>query len=723
MRDRARLMRSRVSERLSKAAEYPIVLIVAPAGFGKSVALRDFIETSRLDAVRFDVAREDSTLLSFARRFSEALKPVAPTALRAFPSLQQRILETTDPASEAAQWFAEHLRKSIATIAIDDLHFAAVDPASIHLIANLIERTAERVRWILATRTDIGLPVASWIAYGRMDYPVGEEDLRFTSQEALAAADAAHTLDANEVEALRVLTDGWPVALSIALRTRTHAADLRTASLGTREMVYRYLAEQVFESLSDAQRTFLLDSSVFTSFDIDLSEELGGAPEFLATLRQGVAFLSEMSPGVYRYHDLFRDFLESELKRRGGDAYNAAVCHGASLLEERGEEAASLALYARVKDEPSIVRILERSVFQLFERGEADTLQSALEALSETTRRARPAVLGLSAMLDARRGRFDVGERHFITAIERARDETLKRALVHRYAIELVRHGRDCSALLAPYANDPAIPTNMRIRMLGTLSTAYVHSRRINDALGTVEQALDLLNPDTDDETRARIYHQAAFVHQFGPSRDMARKYARLAAELATNRELYETAARAYSVLYSITYGDDDDPIASLAILDRLNEAAGKGGSTQVRLFGLIASYELEAERAADAALEKLDAALRDHPEALAATRRQTLLPALAMRAAWQKDFERAYGYVRGTALEEEGDEVRALRYAEIALYAFASRHQSEGEEALRCAAAPLGRIKEPSRRTVRARLFLAMAELVPLCNYAPCIA
>jgi hypothetical protein len=93
----ARLMRARVNDRLARAARYPITVIAAPAGFGKSVALRDFVETARIDAVRYDVLREDGTLLAFVRGLSEALAPVAASAKAAYPAMQQRVLALEDP--------------------------------------------------------------------------------------------------------------------------------------------------------------------------------------------------------------------------------------------------------------------------------------------------------------------------------------------------------------------------------------------------------------------------------------------------------------------------------------------------------------------------------------------------------------------------------------------------------------------------------------------------
>ena len=709
-----RLLRARINDRLVRAARFPVTLIVAPAGFGKSVALRDFVETARLDAVRYDVAREDRTLMAFVHGLSAALEPVAPSALAAFPSMQQRLMGATDAVRELGDWFAEHLKRTVCTIVIDDLHYAAADANTVALLVDLVERSGERIRWIVATRTDAGLPIASWIGYGRMDLPIGEDDLRFTADEALATADDADApADPTEVEALRELTAGWPIALSIALRTRTHAADLRGAATGTREMVYRYLAEQVFAGLTRAQQRFLMRTSVFATFDAGIAERLGATAEFLAELRRSVTFFSTIGSSEYRYHDLFREFLEHELRRTGATEWYDAHVEAGALLEDRsGGDASALVLYAKVGAVDAIVRVIERNGIALLERGEGETVAAALEAVPDAQRSSNAAVIGVRAMLDANRGRFDVAERSFVAAIDRARELELRIALVHRYAIELVRQDRDCADLLEPYASDEALPLALRVPILGTLATAYVRAGRTGDAFTTVRRALDLLEPLGDD-VRARLYHQAAYVYQFAPTHERVRTYATLAVELATARGLYEVAARAHSVLYTVVNDEDDDPIASLAILDKLEEAARKGASRQARFFGLVASYAIEVERGDDAALERLDHALDDEWAAPATTRAEALLPAKAMRAAWAGDFRRAHELLAGTALAQNREERRALRGAEIALYAFAAGLHAEGDEALRDATAALDRCTRPSLRIVRSHLVVALAELV----------
>jgi LuxR family maltose regulon positive regulatory protein len=705
-------MRTRLIERLERTTRFPVTLIVAPAGFGKSVALGDFLAVSRRECIRYDVHRDDATLLAFVRGLSTALAPVAPGPLAAFPEMRERVLAAQEPVRQLSDWFAEHLKRTICTIAIDDLHYAS--EAAVALVADVIERTSGRVQWIIAARSDLGLPVATWIAYGRMDLPISQDDLRFTPEEALVLADSMQSpTGADEVENLRALTGGWAVALTIALRTRTHAADVPGASTGARELLYRYLAEQVYAALTPEQRAFARASCVFTTFDIAIAHALAMPPDALERFRGAVAFLTEYNPGEYRYDDLFREFLEAELRRVGETEWRSAVRRAAELLEQRGIDAPALRFYARSGSQDDVIRILETNGFSLFERGEAEAISTALDALPEEARRENGVLLGLRAMIDASLGRFEIAEHSFLAAIRgTAQNPELRMRLVQRYALELVRSDRDCVPFLEPYAQDGSIAPQYRVPLLGTIATGYVHRGEHAEARAAIQDALALLDSSLPDETRARLYQQAAYVHRYSGSIEQARAYAQTAVDLALANNMYELAARGYSVLYTIAHDHGDDPILSLQILDKVSECARKGASAQARLFALIAAYEIEVDRGDEAALERLDAEIRENDVALARVRNTALLPARAMRSAWSGRFAEAYAQLAPSALQQAADDQRALRGAEIALYAAAAGLISETGEALHGASAALDGIESGSRRAVRARLFLALTEL-----------
>lgn len=706
------LLRSRINDRLARAAHYPVTLIVAPAGFGKTVALRDFIAAAGLDVAQYSVPREDATLLAYAHGLARALGGRAPDALAAFPAIQERVLTEESPVATLADWFVEHLRPVVTTIVIDDLHHAAADPRSVELTVALIERTTGHVNWIIATRSDAGIPVASWLAYGRIDVPIGEDDLRFTSDEAMAAAlDARADIPIDEIDALRDVTAGWPVALSIALRTRTHVTDLRAATAGAREMLFRYLAEQVFNTLSPRERELLLDTSVFASFDASLVVAMGGSPSTITELRRSTSFVNEIAPGVFRYHDLFRDFLETELSRAGRERWVFANARAARVLENERQFAAALALYVRAEDDADVMRLLGERGADLYERGEAETIERAI-ALIANGHITDARVLGVKAMSQAGRGHFGVAERDFIDAIARAQDATVRLELVQRYALELIRNGRDAIALLAPYAEDWTIDCAARVSLLGTYATALARTGLLQQAVENIARGIEIIDASVPDVVRARFHQQAAFVHQHLPDRGNAWRYAQLAVDLAKTHGLFDVAARAYSVLYSIVYDDEDDPIESLSLLGELIECARKGGNVQTRMWGVFASMDIEVDRGDDGAIARLEREIERNAASFPGVSEAALLPAHALRATWEGDFARAHEILAPTVAHIADDERRTLRWAEIALYALAARRVDEGAAAIIQANEALARTRS-ARRRARAQLVLALAELV----------
>jgi ATP/maltotriose-dependent transcriptional regulator MalT len=708
------LLRARITERLACAAQFPVTLVVAPAGFGKSVALRDFLAAMRIEALRYDVPREDSGLEAFVRGLTRTIQPVARDATAALPAVQSSAFASESPAPALADWVAEQLLRGPCTIVIDDLHHAVGDPACAEMVVRLIRATTASVKWILSSRSDAALPVASWIGCGILDAVIGEDELRFDANEAFALAEAAGVAARrSDVEALRDLCDGWPVALTIALRTRTHAGDLFTATAGARDMISRYLAEQIFAACSTEQQAFLLATCVLPFFDVHVAETLGGTRALVDRLRAQTGLVTEFSPGRFRYHDLFRDFLEVELQRAGSERWRGALIRAANAVEARGDVARSLSLRVRASEIDGIVAILRRDGIALFDGGASDVLAPALAAIARDPRSCDPHVLGVKAMLEASRGHFELAQQDFIDAIERCTDSETRLTLVHRYAIELIRREQDARALLEPYARDDRLQPRLRVPILGTYATALALGQRLDDAMATIAQGIAAIDGSVGDDVRARFYQQAAYVHHLHPTRGDAWNYALLAVDLAQTHGLDDVAARAYSALYTILYDDEDDPAESLEMLARLIDCARKSGNVQTRLFGLIASYEIQVERGDEAAIEVLEREIAFIGSVLPRTQAETLLPARALRAAWEGSLSEAYEELKDAPLTDAGSERRALRAAEIALYAVAAGRPEEGEEAEQCARTALRDVPAQTRRAVRTRLILALADLL----------
>ena len=243
------ILRPRVLERIGSAAMQRVVLLIAPAGYGKSVALQQYLEAANIAYVRYDVRPEHAGLLGFLRGLADALEGVAPEARSTLAGAYERNAGSASPGADLALWMDAHLQSFRGLIAIDDLHLAQEDREVTRCLSALIERTKGRVQWILASRSTLGLPIGTWLAYGESDLAIDEHDLQFSIDEAKDAARSfRQSVREDELQELLALTGGWATAMSFALRSSTRSVDLRSVATSTREMTYRYLAEQVYRA-------------------------------------------------------------------------------------------------------------------------------------------------------------------------------------------------------------------------------------------------------------------------------------------------------------------------------------------------------------------------------------------------------------------------------------------------------------------------------------------
>ncbi len=479
------VLRPRVVERIASAATQRIVLIVAPAGYGKSLAMRQYLDTLAGASVRYDVRAEHANLLGFVRGLADALTETAPDARKTVSGAYEKSRSSQTPGLDLAMWMHAHIKTYTGVIAIDDLHVTENDPEITKFLVSLIERTKGRARWIIASRSSLDLPVGSWLAYGDMDLNVDERDLSFTIEEARMTAKASRVgVRDEELGQILSLTGGWPTALSFALRTSTRSVDLRNIAASTREMVYRYLAEQVYGMLDDEERELLHFIAYMPEVDLDVLRHGGysKAKARVEALRDRVAFVYPDRPDIYRCHDLFRDFLRHEVELEGEAAAELMQRRVAQALEQAGHIPHALQIYASMACEPDVLRLLRERGFQLMEQAHEDAVNHAVEALSAETRATEPLVLGLRAAREAQAGRFDRAESLFERAIERSADIVLRGELAARLAPVLFNQGRDVIPLLEPFAGDQSLPIAIRAKAISFLVPAYANANRADEA-------------------------------------------------------------------------------------------------------------------------------------------------------------------------------------------------------------------------------------------------
>ncbi len=686
------ILRQRLVQRILRATQFRLTMLVAGAGFGKSIAVRDFLQTHPLEHVRFNVKPDNRSLISFVRGLANAISATNPHLRLSLAGALEAAKQSTDPAKALADWLLAHLESAPTTIVIDDLHYVSIDAevSSVStLLRILVDQTRGKKRWIISTRSNMELPVSAWSESGAMDAPVDENDLRFTVDDARAVARLTNArLGDDEIAELLNLTDGWPAAFMLGLSTPERTSALRERTAPTHGYIYRYLAQSVLENVKPRIKKFLLETSVFPSLDGRLLENSNWKDHaaILTELGHQGGVISLTSEGAPQYPELLREFLQEELRKSGDHAYINAMRHAAQALERSGSVAQALDYHTEISSSNDVARLLQDYGFNLIESGNADTVQKSMP-IAEKANEQSAAVCALRGFFEFQGGRFDTSDAWFLLGITRADTLTEKAEVTVRYCSALMhrRQTAECIELLEPYIDASDINVDLKASIYSTLGMAYVLAQRFPEARSLMARALDLLSLTDSKVLHAQIYQSASGAALFAGDVAEARRMAPMAHAAALDAGLYDVAARALSILYNIASDIDDDPNQSLEILTQIAQCALNSSNVKIRLYALTGAFLIEVERGNTEGAVALSKAINSyHVSYSDVSTSESLLPGQALMMAGNGHFAEAFRLLAPSAEHQVTEDRRAMRWSEIALYAAAASLELEANSAVR---------------------------------------
>jgi LuxR family maltose regulon positive regulatory protein len=360
--------RSRLTERLSSGLIAPLTVVVAPAGWGKTTLLSDWLASDHAAApsVAWIALDEgDNDVVRFLRYLVGAVQTVdIRMGARARASLQS----AQPPAAEAVLALLINDLAALSNdlvLVLDDYH--VIDTPGIHqALTFLLDHLPPRLHLAIATRTEPQLPLARLRARGLL-VELRAADLAFAADEAISFLNEVMGLRLTpaEITALRSRTEGWIAGLHLAALTlRERAPGDRQGFIaglsGTHRYILDYLAGEVFALQPPHVQYFLLCTSILGGLSGPLCDAVLGDAALDSTGTDGQAMLEWLDSANlfvvrlddtrtwYRYHHLFAGFLRERLRRERPDLIPDLHRRAARWLEESGrlEYAAEHALAA-----------------------------------------------------------------------------------------------------------------------------------------------------------------------------------------------------------------------------------------------------------------------------------------------------------------------------------------------------------------------------------------
>ena len=398
------LARSQLSALLHAGLTKRLLSITAPAGYGKTTALAQFVaqlEPHGITTAWLSLDTEDNDPLRFLRYLATALH-------HADARLGRNALAQADsgsmPSPEAIlaallHDLIGHERRLL--LVLDDFHLVEEEEVQ-RKLEWLVTHLPPTVCIVIASRTRLPLQLSQLRLRGELlELDAAHFGLGLDEAADFVGQVSGMPLDRAQLETLHHLTEGWIAGLqlaSLALRESGDRGAFLADFSGTDRDITDYLGEQVLDSLRPDLREFLLDTAGLERFCAELCDEVLGRTDsraMLAEVQSRNLFLSglDRSRTWFRYHHLFADYLRGRGRERPGDATRAISRRASDWFQRHGlpHEAVRYAFEGQDLERAADL-VADFSAELVQHRGEHATLLAWLTRLPQTLVHARPKI-------------------------------------------------------------------------------------------------------------------------------------------------------------------------------------------------------------------------------------------------------------------------------------------------------------------------------------------
>jgi LuxR family maltose regulon positive regulatory protein len=395
---------------------YRLTLLSAPAGFGKTTLLSEWVHSGGKRFAWLSLDEGDNDPVRFwmyvvaALQMIPALKEAivgksaqamlqSPAFLNAeTPPIQDLLIELINEIIATGQ-------ESTHVLVLDDYHLIEAQPIR-DAIVFLTDHLPPQLHLVLATRADPLLPIARLRGRGQVT-ELRQADLCFTPEEAATFLNQAMGLSvsADDVATLTARTEGWIAGLHMAAvsmqgQDAGHLAEFVQAFTGSHRYVLDYLVEEVLQRQPEAIQHFLLQTSILHRLSGSLCDALFGEGEEKPTDSQSILeYLDRSNLFVvplddrrewYRYHRLLADLLQKRLRQWEPDRVPALYGRASAWHEQRGQVAEAIQYALSGQAFERAARLIEQSAQEILMRSQVATLLRWIEGLPENLVHARP---------------------------------------------------------------------------------------------------------------------------------------------------------------------------------------------------------------------------------------------------------------------------------------------------------------------------------------------
>jgi LuxR family transcriptional regulator, maltose regulon positive regulatory protein len=394
----AMVERPALMQSLDQGKKTRLTMITAPAGYGKTTALTEWLKNCDMLVAWVSLDKSDNDFTEFWNYIFTAINDAyIKIGADAWPQMDHFQASLFEPMVTALINRLESLPCELVLI-LDDFH--VIDLPSINnSMSYLLELLPPHIHLYIASRSELSFPTARLRARNQV-HLVNVQDLRFELDEAVSYFQNCMglPLSTDDISRLNFHTEGWISGLhlaALALKRNGKHFDFIHQFGGQQRDIAAYLLEEVFQQQSDQLQTFLLNTSILNRMNSSLCEAVTGlndCQERLELLEQQNLFIVPLDEqrNWYRYHHLFADFLQRLLQKHP-KKWAEAHENAARWLELHGFDEEAVECFIAGNYYSDAVRLIEKLLPTLL-RSKWTVLHRWVTVIPEESIRERPMI-------------------------------------------------------------------------------------------------------------------------------------------------------------------------------------------------------------------------------------------------------------------------------------------------------------------------------------------
>jgi LuxR family maltose regulon positive regulatory protein len=342
----ATIVRPRLHSLLDASLRKDMTLIVAPAGYGKSVLLTEWSSTLDIPVAWVPLTEDDNDSGRLVRTIVTAVEGAVEEPMVSIDDRLGLVSPATAP-SLIEEWAEQLTAVGEFVLVVDDLH-VLIDQSATMAAQRFIEASPSNVHLYIASRHDPPLGTGRLRLEGRLT-DMRQDDLAFTIDE-LSSFLVAGSINIGEdsLHTLHSRTEGWPAALRLAQISMMQTGDPERVVRdlqGTNRIISDYLVEEVLDDMEPEQQQFLLRTSILDDVTPEIAQILTGRVDgavVLDELAAAGAFTTRASADTFWYHRLLRDVLRARLREMDPELFLDLHRQAASWWWQHGESVTAI---------------------------------------------------------------------------------------------------------------------------------------------------------------------------------------------------------------------------------------------------------------------------------------------------------------------------------------------------------------------------------------------